>query len=250
MRTIVSVVLFMVGGACVPCEARPIRLFLSTVGLSNPSDPQSDALMPVADFGINPHVLAGTTPDTRVRFYVWTRLEPPGTPNNVFYNGVSLRATVTGGGVMSAFNFWNYTNGDYGGSGRWQTFSQSGDATSAIFSGAAINTGAGVNNTNAAAASDRHHFRFAPDGVTRADVTLLGWIEIASNGNFGQIASIYLEEGPLGISQSGQPPQPVYFGWGDEPPGEPILPEATVMFVPEPSPLVALAFLMLGSRRC
>jgi hypothetical protein len=236
-------------------QARPLRLFFATQGLSNPADENSPALDPTASLGANPTL--STTPGAPVRLYVWAQINPPGTPNNVFYNGVSFNTNLTGaGGTVSGFNYWNYTNGAYGGNaGRWQQFSEGGNATSSSFAGAAVTAGAGVNNTAAAVASDTQHRRFATDGTTRIDATLLGWVEVTGT-QVGQL-ELRFAVGQSGITLSGQPPQRIYMGWGDEaqaPLGNEFgastpVADATINVIPEPASLMLLGLAGLALRR-
>lgn len=237
-------------------QGRPLRLFFSTAGLSDTSNTNSPAQAPDADLGVNP--VLNALPGAPVRLYVWAQITPPGTPNNATYNGVSLNATVSGvGGSVTNSNFWNYTNGSYGNStGRWQQFTQSRNATSATFAGAAVTTGAGVNNTNAANSSDSQYRRFRTDGTTRLDATLLGWVEFAGN-TIGQTLEIRFSVGSLGIAQSQQPPQRIYMGWGDEDQaplgnqfgvGTPIA-DASIRIIPEPASLALLGLAGLAAFR-
>jgi hypothetical protein len=240
----------------VNAQGRPFRLFFSTVGLTDTGNTNSPAGDPTASLGVNPQI--DVAPNTPVRLYVWGQINPPGTPNNATYNGVSYRVLASGtGGSISGFNFWNYTNGSYGnGTGRWQQFSQSGDATSATFAGAAVVTGAGVNNTAAAVAMDGQHKRFATNGTTRIDATLLGWVE-AQGSAIGEMVELRFAVGSSGIAQSGQPPQRIYMGWGDEAsaplgnefgastPGF----DAKLNIIPEPASLMLLGLAGLAFRR-
>lgn len=240
----------------VNAQPRPLRLFFSSAGLSIPANTNSAADAPDANLGANPEV--SVPANTAVRLYVWAQINPPGTPNNAVYNGVSFRTAVTGvGGSMSGFSFWNYTNGTYGsGAGRWQQFAQSGDATSATFAGAAVTAGAGVNNSAAALASDSQYKRFRVDGTTRIDATLLGWVEVQGT-TLNQTLELRFAVGNSGIAQSGQPPQPIYMGWGDEanaPLGNAFgastpIADATVRIIPEPASLMLLALAGLALRR-
>ncbi len=232
-------------------QSRPIRLFLSTIGLSNPADPTSPADNPSPELGTNPTVLIPFGDTTRL--YVWAQITPPGTPNNVIYNGVSLRTRVDGvGGVISTHNFWNYTNGSYGANvGRWsnQTSGSSG-SDQAWMSGVAVIGGAGVNNSNTANSVDTQYERFALDGTTRIDATLLGYIEVT--GNAAGALEVRLAVGQQGVSQVGGGIQPVYLGWGDEsesplnnqPNADSPIADATIIVAPEPTALIGL---MLGA---
>ncbi len=236
-------------------QGRPLRLFFSTAGLSDTANTNSAAQAPDANLGANP--VLDALPGAATRLYVWAQITPPGTPNNATYNGVSLRATVSGaGGSVTNSNFWNYTNGTYGTTGRWQQFSQSRDANSASFGGGAVVTGAGVNNTNAANTSDGQYKRFRTDGTTRLDATLLGWVEFAG-ATVGQTLEIRFSIGAQGIAQSGQPVQPIYLGWGDEaqaPLGNQFgasspIADASIRIVPEPASLMLLGLAGLAAFR-
>ena len=234
-----AVVAVVACAAPIAAEAQPrgIRLFLSTIGLSDPNDVQSPALNPAPEFGLNPSVVAPVNAPTRL--YLWAKLEPAGSPNTVRYGGVALVNMVSGaGGALSGFQFWNYTNGTYR---RWQQFSHSptGTTNGAVFAGAAVTSGAGVNNSDAAHALDMHYRRFAPDGTTRIDSTLLGWLEV-SGSQIGQTISVRVLATSSGIWQSGGEPGPIYQGWGDEGiPDDPI-PEAQMHIVPEPAALLLI----------
>lgn len=228
-------------------QSRPLRLFLSTIGLSNPADPSSPTDNPSPELGTNPSVVipsGGTT-----RLYVWAQITPPGTPNNVIYNGVSLRTRVEGdGGVISSYNFWNYTNGSYGANvGRWSSQVSGSNGTNLAWTaGVAVVAGAGVNNSNTANAVDTQYERFALDGTTRIDATLLGYIEVT--GNTAGALEVHLAVGQQGVSQVGAGVQPVYLGWGDEsqsplnnqPNAESPIADATILVTPEPSTILSL----------
>ena len=113
-------------------HGRGIRLFFSTVGLSNPDDTGSPASDPTGALGHNPVEFTGG-PGSPVRLYVWAKLEPAGTPNNVTYHGVSFHVNATGtGAAVTDYEFWDYTAPGYS---RWQQFTHSGTATSASFAG-------------------------------------------------------------------------------------------------------------------
>ncbi len=213
---------FLIAPSVVHAQARPLRLFFSTRGLSNAEDLNSAAQAPDADLGVNPEltVLVGHA----VRLYIWAQLSPPGAPNTATYNGVSLRAKVNGPGAeITDVGWWNYLNTapnpDYV---RWQAISTdvSGLPTDVQMNGAAVTTGSGVNNRDLANAQDQQHRRFALDGVTRIDCTLIGYIDVQGNQT-GAIEARFAV-GNSGIVQQGQAAQPVLMGWGDEgsaPPG-------------------------------
>ena len=245
-------VLMAVASAPAPGQGRPLRLFLSPLGLSDPSNVQSPAVNPAPTLGINPSLTIA--PNQAARLYVWAQINPPGAPNNVTYNTAFLRARVTGaGGAVAGFQFWNYTNGSYGNNtGRWQSIVQYGEPTTAYLDAAAVTTGAGINNTNTANTFDAQHRRFATDGTTRIDCTLLGWVEFTASQP-GASLSVFLN-GRRPPSPIPPEPQPrLYLGWGDEgfepPPDCPNcdspIPEATIVVTPEPASLVLLAGLVL-----
>lgn len=236
-------------------QGRPLRLFFSTNGLSDPADVQSNAEVP-ASLGVNPTVDA--MPGETVRLYVWAQITPPGPANNATYNGVSLAVNAGGGSAVTGFNFWNYTNGALGnGAGRWQQFGVVPSLPGSVeFSGGAVVAGIGVTNSGDANTNDRQHRRFAADGTTRIDSTLLGYVELsaAAAGDY----PIHFAIGSLGIAQQGQPPQPIYMGWGDEQAaplgnqfgGTTPNADATLhVFVPEPASMILLALAGLAAFR-
>ncbi len=256
MKTLIALAVALFAATAALGQGRPLRLFFSHAGLTDPNDTNSAALPPDADLGVNP--VFNVNPGESARLYIWAQITPPGTPNNAIYPMLSLRASITGaGGAATGHAFWNYTNGSYGTTGRWQQFSQSRDATGAHLGGVAVTTGAGVNNTQAAASNDRQHRRFAIDGMTRIDATLLGWVEM-TGVTPGQTHEIFFAIGSQGITQAGQPVQQVYLGWGDEfagPFGNDIRapspdPDAFVHVLPEPSTVVLLAVACAMRRRC
>lgn len=259
--------------------ARPLRLFFSQQGLSNGADDLSNA---VAPSNVGPLGGQGTNPVAAInvgevsRMYVWAQIMgpnggAPSSPNTATFNGVSLRARATGAGGVSGFHFWNYRNGTYGGSGRWQQFSQGLVGGDVEFSGGAVSSGAGVNNTGNDAGTnglatqfDRQHLRNVA-GV-RQDVTLLGWIDVTGTA-LGSV-ELRFSVGGLGIALSGNPvAQTIYRGFGDDaavvaggnagtgasanagnydvnP-----LADATINVVPEPASLMLLALAGLALRR-
>src|SRR5262245_55324240 len=83
---------------------RPIRFFFPSAGLSDPGNLNSPAQTPVADFGISPDFY--TTLNQPARLYIWAKLDPAGTPNNVTFNGVSLNVRLQGSGIITGSNFW------------------------------------------------------------------------------------------------------------------------------------------------
>jgi hypothetical protein len=236
-------------------QTRALRLFFSTLGLSDPFDPQSPAVDPSPEFTLNPHAVVA--PNQATRLYIWAKLEPAGPPNNVVLHGVSLRARIAGaGGGVAGFQFWNYHNPNYT---RWQQFSQSGNATSVTFAGASVVTGGGgIGNTNPQAMYDAQHRRYADDGVTRIDASLLGSVDFAGS-QAGALLQVFMAVGASGIAQSGAPPIRIYLGWGDEEVVihgndfgvESPIPEATILVTPEPhcAALIAVAALLF-MRRC
>jgi hypothetical protein len=242
----------MVAGiAATPADARAFRLFFSSAGLSDSTDTLSPAETPVADFNINPDFL--TEVGQSARLYVWAKFEPAGTPNSVVYNGVSFNIDIYGAGEIIGHSFWNYTNGTYGGNaGRWQHRTSSHSAMQARFQGVAVTYGAGVNNTAAAHANDRQHLRFAPDGVTRIDATLLGYVDVMPTLP-GGVADVFLTIGSSGITQLGEAPQPIYFGWNDPPwiPGDPppFAHRDARVLIPEPAALALPLLAGLLRRR-
>jgi hypothetical protein len=249
----------MFAAPAVNAQGRPLRLFYSaTAGLSDPGNTNSAAQDPTTTLGVNP-VINGVAIGAPVRLYVWAQITPPGTPNTATYNGVHLVNNVTGaGGSISGHSFWNYTNGTYGnGTGRWQNFSQSpaGTTNAVSLAGAAVTTGAGVSNTAAAATNDTQHRRFATNGTTRIDATLLGWIEV--RGTAQGALTVKFSVGSSGIAQSGQPVQRIYMGWGDEADaplgnqtgGTTPVADATINVVPEPASLMLLGLAGLVLRR-
>ena len=248
----------MFAAPAVNAQPRPLRLFYSaTAGLSDAGNNNSAAQDPTTTLGVNPAINANV--GQAVRLYVWAQITPPGTPNNATYNGVHLINNVTGtGGSISGHSFWNYTNGSYGnGTGRWQNFTQSpaGTTNAVSLAAAAVTTGAGVNNTAAAATNDTQHRRFATNGTTRIDATLLGWIEV--RGTEVGLLQVKFAVGSSGIAQSGQPVQRIYMGWGDEVDaplgnntgGTTPVADATINVIPEPASLMLLGLAGLALRR-
>lgn len=240
-------------------QDRPLRLFFSaTAGLSNASDTNSDAVAPVADIGANPKVSA--EPGQSVRLWIWAQILGPGggapsTPNTVVYNGLAMRVRATGaGGVITGYDFWNYTNGTYGnGTGRWQGLGENVIAPNEVdLAGAAVTTGAGVNNSNTANTNDRQYLRLVA-GV-RQDVTLLGYVDVAGT-DAGSKVEVRFAVGTNGITRSGVGVQPVFFGWGDGsiPSNQrnvysPIA-DASINIIPEPASLALLALAGLAAFR-
>src|SRR5262245_12238417 len=114
-------------------QTRPLRLFFSTQGLSNPLDTNSpplaplDAVGPASGCGSNIKVPAPL--GTSVRLYIWAQImgnngAAPANPQTVVYQAISLRVKATGAGAaISGMNFWNYSPGSptFGaGYGRWR----------------------------------------------------------------------------------------------------------------------------------
>jgi hypothetical protein len=252
--------------------ARPLRLFFSQQGLTNGADDLSNAvapsnLGPLGGQGTNPVALSSVGAVTRM--YVWAQIMgpnggAPNTPNTAIFNGVSLRARATGAGGVSGFHFWNYTNGTYGTTGRWQQFSQGLVGGDVEFSGGAVSSGAGVNNGNLANTNDRQYLRTV--AAVRQDVTLLGWVEVTGTA-LGSV-ELRFSVGQLGIALSGNPTaQTIYRGFGDDAAVvaggaagtgasanagnydvNPIA-DATINVVPEPASLMLLALAGLALRR-
>jgi hypothetical protein len=214
--------------------ARPLRLFFSQQGLSDPNNTNSNAVAPsnvAGSTGTNPSVAYDTNINTgAVRFYVWAQIlgpngGAPAGPNNATFNGVSLRIRTSGPGTVTGMNFWNYSNGTYGSGsvidfGRWQQFDFGDAGPDKEFSGGSVIGGAGVNNTgpgmppdpSTAQVSDRQYLRTVGGG--RADVTLLGYVEVTPNGN--GVIELKYAVGTLGIALSGNPEKPaIYRGCGD-----------------------------------
>lgn len=210
--------------------ARPLRLFFSEQGLSDPNNTSSNAAAPANISGLagtNPLVPYDiTAPTGPVRLYVWAQIlgvngAAPGTPNTATYNGVALRIRASGPGAITGANFWNYSNGSYGnGFGRWQEFSVGNVGGDTEFAGGAVSGGAGVNNTGNAAGTDggatqfdRQYLRTV--GGVRTDVTLLGYIEVTPSGE--GVIELKYAVGTQGIALSGNPQrQAIYRGFGDE----------------------------------
>lgn len=245
----------------VNAQGRPLRLFYSTVGLTDLGNTNSPAADPTADLNLaaGGPVINNVPIGQPVRLFVWAQITPPGTPNNATYNGVHLINNVTGtGGSITGHSFWNYTNGAYGnGTGRWQNFTQSpaGTSNGVSLAGAAVTTGAGVSNTPAAATNDTQHRRFATNGTTRIDATLLGWIQVTGTQQ-GEL-QVRFSVGSSGIAQSGQPVQRIYMGWGDEASaplgnqtgGTTPVADAIINVIPEPASLMLLGLAGLALRR-
>lgn len=242
-------------------QERSFRLFYSAAGLSDTGNTNSAAQDPTADLGANP--VRSTTPGVPVRLYIWGQLmgangAAPGTPNNVTYNGVSLFSRVSGtGGSINGFNFWNYNNGSYN---RWQQIgtSPAGTSNNVYMAGGAVTFGSGVNNTNASLPLDGQQKRFATNGTTRIDSTLLGWIDVVGT-QIGQL-EVRFAIGTNGISQSQDPdgqPNRIYLGWGDESfvvdgndfEVQSPLADAVINIVPEPAGLILLSLAGLALRR-
>lgn len=260
-----KLLLVMAGAAMLAAPAlaqtRPLRLFFSNSGLSDAGNTNSAAVSPAQDMGINPKA-EHPTPGLTTRLWVWAQILGPGgtaptTPNNVTFNGVSLRVNASGPGTISGFNFWNYSNGTYGGNaGRWQQHSSSAliPGSSHEFSGAAVTAGAGVNNTAAAATNDTQYIRGA---APRLDVTLLGWVDVT--GNAQGTVELRFAVGTLGIAQSGGLPgdRRIYMGWGDEGSsplnnqvgGTSPVADAMINVAPEPASLSLLALAGLVALR-
>ncbi len=239
-------------------QDRPLRLFFSaTSGLSDGGNTNSDAVAPVADIGANPKVSA--EPGQSVRLWIWAQILGPGggapsTPNSVVYNGLAMRVRATGaGGAITGYDFWNYTNGNYGTTGRWQNIGETPIAANEVdLSGAAVVSGAGVNNSATANTNDRQYLRLV--GGVRQDVTLLGYVDVAG-ADAGSKVEVRFAVGTNGISRSGSGVQPVFFGWGDGsiPSNQrdvysPIA-DASINIVPEPASLALLALAGLAAFR-
>ncbi len=239
-------------------QPRSLRLFFSQAGLTNPADAASPAAPPDADLGTNPHftVAAGQSQ----RLYVWAQITPPGTPNNVAFNRMSLITRVSGVGVaVVGANFWNYANGAYR---RWDQLAFEHVGANASFLATSELLGSGVNYTSAANNADTHYRRNTADGAARIDSTLLGWVDVAGAAP-GATLEVRFAIGTLAIVEVGQPPRRVYLGWGDEadaPLGDeygassPIADAYVHVAVPEPRSGLALLLALGGfagvRRRC
>jgi hypothetical protein len=258
-------------------QTRPLRLFFSNLGLSNPGDTSSNAVAPVdvltpgAPGGNGINAVSAGTVGAPVRLYVWAQLMgpnggAPANPGSLKMNGVALRVRATGAGAsISGMNFWNYVNGDTGplsGYGRWQQQ----DAPGGIvlgpdergWAGGAATAGASVHNNPANLPADGQHIRTI-DGV-REDATLLGWVEVTGSA-LGAI-ELRFAVGTQGIARANAAgPEPVYTGFGDE--GVALTgasanagrydlnptADATINIVPEPASLMLLALAGLALRR-
>jgi len=271
------VVLAGVAMLAVPAMAqttRPMRLFFSTLGLSNAADTNSIAVAPIdALNATNP--LIGTNPKVSanvgqvVRLYIWAQImgpngTAPASPNSQAYNGISLRTRANGaGGAITGMNFWNYTNPGGGWGPRWSqtgVFQIGANEWQGSGAYAQQNTNGGVSINNTALASDRHYFRTV--GVTRHDVTLIGSIDV-TGASLGKV-EVRIGVGDLAISRNGSSspttagPEAVYFGWNDPSPATgasanagtySTLADASINIVPEPASLALLALAGLALRR-
>jgi hypothetical protein len=118
-----------------------------------------------------------------------------------------------------------------------------------------VTTGAGISNTNQANNVDMQYRRFATNGTTQIDVTLLGWVEFT--GNQPGTLSAFLSRAATIVEPEPPPPPAVYLGWGDEssapmhncPYCETPIPEATIVVVPEPATLALVSSLAACALR-
>ena len=262
-------------------QTRPIRLFFSSIGLSDPGNTDSPALAPLDAVGPasggGANIKVPGQIGVPVRLYMWAQIMgnnggAPSNPRTVVYQAISLRVRATGAGAtITGMNFWNYSPGTPvafgGGYGRWRSGDIDGSggtghltlgANEVGAGGAAVNGGVGVRNAIVGdATSDLQYMNLV--GGIRQDVTLLGSVDVMGSAA-GKIELRY-SVGTQGINRSGAGPEPVYTGYGDE--GVPLTgasanagrydlnptPDASINVVPEPASLALLALAGLAALR-
>lgn len=113
----------LIGIGASAAQAVQARYFLSTVGLSDPNNPDSAAVAPPV--GTDPSIDVGADPGATTRFYIWAQLLTPATD----LKGFNFQFRSTGNVQITGTNVWQ-NNFTVPGFARWNAAGVPGTANS------------------------------------------------------------------------------------------------------------------------